>query len=215
MLPKSRFSKPIFGHSAGSTKLDRPYRKQFWLFLCISSTSMDCPHLRTGFGEYQFLILKSSALVDDGRPCSSHIPYLLVHIINIHVDCPQFWWGNIWCEPIDQLQNRKTQKFKKYPATYKKETPQKYLFITARFLYRLCAATRVAQHCVSGRVFIQNWRWDHIEWRGPQCSPKFFMRVVPSPWFSRRRGPTWRIVGRGPKSMVGCVSLCLWVLFFH
>ena len=24
MLPKSRFSKPIFGHSAGSTKLDRP-----------------------------------------------------------------------------------------------------------------------------------------------------------------------------------------------
>ena len=29
MLPKSRFSKPIFGHSAGSTKLDRPYCKQF------------------------------------------------------------------------------------------------------------------------------------------------------------------------------------------
>ena len=25
MLPKSRFSTPIFGHSAGSTKLDRPY----------------------------------------------------------------------------------------------------------------------------------------------------------------------------------------------
>ena len=30
MLPKSRFSKPIFGHSAGSTKLDRPYCKRFW-----------------------------------------------------------------------------------------------------------------------------------------------------------------------------------------
>ena len=29
MLPKSRFSKPIFGHSAGSTKLDRPYCKRF------------------------------------------------------------------------------------------------------------------------------------------------------------------------------------------
>ena len=25
MLPESRFSKPIFGRSAGSTKLDRPY----------------------------------------------------------------------------------------------------------------------------------------------------------------------------------------------
>ena len=30
MLPKSRFSKPIFGRSAGSTKLDRPYCKRFW-----------------------------------------------------------------------------------------------------------------------------------------------------------------------------------------
>ena len=30
MLPKSRFSKTIFGHPAGSTKLDRPYCKQFW-----------------------------------------------------------------------------------------------------------------------------------------------------------------------------------------
>ena len=30
MLPKSRFSKPIFGHSVGSTKLDRPYCKRFW-----------------------------------------------------------------------------------------------------------------------------------------------------------------------------------------
>ena len=30
MIPKSRFSKPIFGHSAGSTKLDRPYCKRFW-----------------------------------------------------------------------------------------------------------------------------------------------------------------------------------------
>ena len=29
MLPKSRFSKLIFGHSAGSTKLDRPHCKQF------------------------------------------------------------------------------------------------------------------------------------------------------------------------------------------
>ena len=29
MLPKSRFSKAIFGHSAGSTKLDRPHCKQF------------------------------------------------------------------------------------------------------------------------------------------------------------------------------------------
>ena len=27
-LPKPRFSKPIFSHSAGPTKLDRPYRKQ-------------------------------------------------------------------------------------------------------------------------------------------------------------------------------------------
>ena len=32
MLPKSRFSKPIFGHSAGSTKLDRPHCKRFWTF---------------------------------------------------------------------------------------------------------------------------------------------------------------------------------------
>ena len=30
MLPKSRFSTPIFGDSAGSTKLDRPYCKRFW-----------------------------------------------------------------------------------------------------------------------------------------------------------------------------------------
>ena len=29
MLPKSRFSKLIFGHSAGSTELDRPYCKRF------------------------------------------------------------------------------------------------------------------------------------------------------------------------------------------
>ena len=36
MLPKSRFSKPIFGHSAGSTKLDRPYCKRLWLRDCIS-----------------------------------------------------------------------------------------------------------------------------------------------------------------------------------
>ena len=32
MLPKSRFKKPIFGHSAGSTKLDRPYCKRFCKF---------------------------------------------------------------------------------------------------------------------------------------------------------------------------------------
>ena len=30
MRPKSRFSKRIFGHSAGSPKLDRPYCKRFW-----------------------------------------------------------------------------------------------------------------------------------------------------------------------------------------
>ena len=30
MFPKPRFSKPTFGHSAGSTKLDRPYCKRFW-----------------------------------------------------------------------------------------------------------------------------------------------------------------------------------------
>ena len=30
MLPKSRFSKPLFGHSAGSPKLDRPHCKRFW-----------------------------------------------------------------------------------------------------------------------------------------------------------------------------------------
>ena len=30
MFPKSRFSKRIFGDSAGSTKLDRPHCKQFW-----------------------------------------------------------------------------------------------------------------------------------------------------------------------------------------
>ena len=30
MLRKSRFSKPIFGHSAGSTTLDRPHCKRFW-----------------------------------------------------------------------------------------------------------------------------------------------------------------------------------------
>ena len=29
MLPKTEFSKPIFGHPAGSTKLDRPHRKHF------------------------------------------------------------------------------------------------------------------------------------------------------------------------------------------
>ena len=30
MLPKSRFSKPIFGQSAGSTTLDQPYCKRLW-----------------------------------------------------------------------------------------------------------------------------------------------------------------------------------------
>ena len=41
MLPKSRFSKPIFGHSAGSTKLDRPYCKRFWFsVLLIQLSSM-------------------------------------------------------------------------------------------------------------------------------------------------------------------------------
>ena len=29
MLPKSQFSKLIFGHSAGQTKVDRPHYKQF------------------------------------------------------------------------------------------------------------------------------------------------------------------------------------------
>ena len=32
MFPKSRFSKRIFGDTAGSTKLDRPHCKQFWQF---------------------------------------------------------------------------------------------------------------------------------------------------------------------------------------
>ena len=31
MLPKSWFSKPIIGHSGGSTQLDRPYCKRFWI----------------------------------------------------------------------------------------------------------------------------------------------------------------------------------------
>ena len=37
VLPKPRFSKPIFGHSAGSSKLDRPYCKQFRSSVGISN----------------------------------------------------------------------------------------------------------------------------------------------------------------------------------
>ena len=33
IFPKTRFSKRIFGDAAGSTKLDRPHCKQFWLLL--------------------------------------------------------------------------------------------------------------------------------------------------------------------------------------
>ena len=38
MLPKSRLSKPIFGHSAGSTKLGRPYCKRFWKIADVEKT---------------------------------------------------------------------------------------------------------------------------------------------------------------------------------
>ena len=53
MFPKSRFSKPIFGHSAGSTKLDRPYCKRFWLvshYSAIGDTiSCGAPSSAIGF----------------------------------------------------------------------------------------------------------------------------------------------------------------------
>ena len=39
ILPKPRFSKHIFGHSAGSTKLDRPYCKQF-RYKCFRRTQI-------------------------------------------------------------------------------------------------------------------------------------------------------------------------------
>ena len=38
MLPKPWFSKPIFGHSAGSTEFDRPYCKRFWSSVFRNST---------------------------------------------------------------------------------------------------------------------------------------------------------------------------------
>ena len=44
MLPKSRFGKPIFGHSAGSTKLDRPYCKPFWVSVMLVSRIFACKH---------------------------------------------------------------------------------------------------------------------------------------------------------------------------
>ena len=54
MLPKSRFSKPIFRQPAGSTKLDRPYCKRFWkktLFFVGNATTIE-------FWKCKFLIVE-------------------------------------------------------------------------------------------------------------------------------------------------------------
>ena len=57
-------------------------------------------------------------------------------------------------------------------------------------------------------------KYPHKEWRGPQCNPKFFMWVVLSPLFSRRRGPHMKNFRVGSEmGEVGCVSLCLCVFF--
>ena len=40
MLPKSRFSKPIFGRSAGSTKLDRPYFRKILVSVKFLSATL-------------------------------------------------------------------------------------------------------------------------------------------------------------------------------
>ena len=48
---------------------------------------------------------------------------------------------------------------------------------------------------------------------GPQCNPKFFMWVVPSPLFSRRRGPHIKNLGWGPKWGMWGAFLYVYVLF--
>ena len=51
VLPKPGFSKPIFGHSAGSTKLDRPYCKQFRLLQIEGCRLGDWSVRQRGFAE--------------------------------------------------------------------------------------------------------------------------------------------------------------------
>ena len=63
LLPKPRFSKPIFGHPAGSTKLDRPllqtvpYCKRFPFRSWCAKTGEATVHIcfQSGFGAYQIV----------------------------------------------------------------------------------------------------------------------------------------------------------------
>ena len=56
-------------------------------------------------------------------------------------------------------------------------------------------------------------KYPHKEWH-PQCSPKFFMWVAPSPSFSRRRGPQIKNFRVGSEmGDGGCGSLCLCASF--
>ena len=53
ILPKPRFSKPIFGHPAGSTKLDRPYCKQFRVMSFFCLQVLTPAHLRLIGGDVE------------------------------------------------------------------------------------------------------------------------------------------------------------------
>ena len=55
-------------------------------------------------------------------------------------------------------------------------------------------------------------KYPHKDWRGRQCSPKFFMWVAPSPVFYKRRGPhmnSFRVASEMGDAR--CVSLCFCV----
>ena len=57
-------------------------------------------------------------------------------------------------------------------------------------------------------------KYPHEEWRGAQCSPKFFMWVAPSPSFSRRRGPHIKNFRVGSEMGMSGAFLYVYVLFF-
>ena len=74
MLPKSRFGKPIFGHSAGSTKLDRPYCKRFWF--CYFQNILGGISWGLNFGPGYFLFSAiSPRAARIARHVTRHFPY--------------------------------------------------------------------------------------------------------------------------------------------
>ena len=104
MLPKYRFSKPISGHSAGSTKLDRPCRKRFWQNCVFTSQkwSKQCISCMYTIVLGRLLIKVNSVqkvYLDFGTRVFA---WLLIQVNTLYVCCSVIWskfspfYGIIW-----------------------------------------------------------------------------------------------------------------------